>query len=149
MEGSGGFKVEKPSESNLHIWKQKGKFLLAFRDLDNVLTDSAPTEGNEVYQECQTRNAKARAIIGLTFKDDHLDHFRGLLSTSSIWSSLVNIFQRGTFINKLRARRKFYSASMLDQKRVLPYINRVLQIVSDLRNMEVTVAGKYIAMGVV
>lgn len=60
----------------------------------------------------------------------------------------MNIFQRRTPLNEVWARRRFYSANMIYEERALAYINRVRQLASDLRNMEVTVADDDMVMSV-
>jgi len=47
--GSGMFKIEKLSESNFHVCKQKIELILAFHEIENHIIDSAerpidPTE---------------------------------------------------------------------------------------------------------
>lgn len=63
-----------------------------------------------------------------------------------MWKALVNVFQRQTLLNKLNARRKFYNACMGGGERVLAYINRVRQLASDLRNMDVSLKDEDVAM---
>lgn len=148
MESLGGLKIEKLSDDNFHIWKQKVEFVLAFRELDDVVTDATPPVDEDRKHEWKKRDAKAKAIIGLTLSDDHLDHVRGLATAADMWDALVNVFQRRTLLNKLNARRNFYSAKMNDGERVLVYINRVRQLASDLKSMDIAAEDEDIAMTV-
>ena len=147
MDGLSGFKIEKLRDSNFHVWKQRVELLLAFRELDGVITKSAPSDEVEL-REWNKKDAKAKAVIGLTLNDDHLDHVRGVSSAREMWEAIMNIFQRRTVLNKLKARRQFYSAQMEDNERILNYINRVRQLAADLKSMEVAVSDEDIAMSV-
>jgi hypothetical protein len=79
MESSVGFKIDKLSDNNYHTWKQKIELLLAFRDLDEVEFEDPPAdmENNlEVATLCKKKDAKAKAVIGLTLSDEHLELVR-------------------------------------------------------------------------
>ena len=146
--GLGGLKIEKLGENNFHVWKQKVELVLAFRELDDHITEEDPPTDPDTLREWKKKDAKAKAVIGLTISDDHLDHVRDAGTAFEMWTAIVNIFQRRTLLNKLRARRNFYSVQMQDDERVLPYINRVRQLASDLRSMDVNVEDEDIAMSV-
>ena len=142
------FKIEKLGDDNYHVWKQKVELLLAFKELDDHITEPERPIDTDNWSEWKKKDAKAKAIIGLTLSDDHLDHVRGAETALEMWNSVVNIFQRRTLLNKLKARRNFYSAQMLDGEKVLTYINRVRQLASDLKSMDVEVEDEDIAMSV-
>ena len=145
-DGFGGFKIEKLGDDNFHVWKQKVELVLAFRELEDHITEHELPSAPDKLREWKRRDAKARAVIGLTLSDDHLDHVRGAETALEMWNSVLNIFQGRTLLNKIKARRKFYSAKMEDDERVLVFINRVRQLASDLKSMEVSVNDEDIAM---
>lgn len=151
MESSGAngsFKIEKLGESNFHIWKQKVLLALAFRELEgHVSTVRAPTDPTELLA-WNKNDAKARAIIGFTLNNEHLDQVRDVDTAAGMWKIIIDMFQRKTLLNCLNARRKFYSVKMADKDRVLPYINRVRQLASDLRAMDVEISDQEMAMTV-
>jgi hypothetical protein len=53
-----------------------------------------------------------------------------------MWTLLKNVFQRSSLPNKLAARRRFYTVSMMEDEGMLTYINRVQQIAEELMSME-------------
>lgn len=148
MENLGGFKIEKLGDNNFHVWKQKVELVLAFRELDDVITDEGPPTEVDKLEKWKKRDAKAKAVIGLTLSDDHLDHVRGVSTAAEMWNAITNVFQRRTLMNIVRARRDFYSAQMGDDERVLVYINRVRQLAADLKSMDVAVEDEDVAMSI-
>ena len=148
MEGSSGmFKIEKLTESNYHVWRQKIELILAFREIDHLIEVGRPSE--QVDSEKWTKDdAKARAIIGLTLSDEHLEHIRDCTTASEMWSTITDLFQRKTLLNKLACRRKFYSAKMSDGEKAITFISRVRQLAADCRAMGVAIDDQEIAMTV-
>lgn len=132
MDGGGAFKIEKLGESNYHVWKRKVELLLAFRELEDHISECELPADPDALAAWQKKDAKARAVIGLTLNDEHLEHVRGIQSALEMWKAIVNIFQRRTLLNRLTARRRFYSAKMDGSERVLSYRSRIRQLSADL-----------------
>jgi regulator of PEP synthase PpsR (kinase-PPPase family) len=90
------------------MWKQKIELLLAFRYLDDVVLRNAETGTiSEAVISFKKKDAKAKAVIGLTLSDEHLEHVRNAKTASEMWTTLKNVFQRSSLLNKLAARRRF------------------------------------------
>ena len=144
------FKIEKLSESNFHVWKQKVELILAFRELEDHISDSvsSPPPNDLAYDSWVKADAKARAVIGLTLSDEHLEHVRDCDTAVSMWSTIVDLFQRKTLLNKLACRRRFYSAKMAASEKAIAFISRVRQIAADCKAMGVNIDDKDIAMTV-
>ena len=146
-ESSTSVKIEKLNDNNFHIWKQKIQLHLALRDLDQYIDSNPPTEEKEL--EIWNRgDRKARAIIGLSLSDEHLNHVRDVTSAKDMWTAIRNLFERHTLLNKLAARRRFYTATMENGEKVLTFINRVQQLASTLKSMGIDVDDKEVAMAV-
>jgi coenzyme F420-reducing hydrogenase delta subunit len=143
QDGSfGGFKIEKLTASNYHTWKQKIELVLAFRELDEVGFNIGSTivmVDAAAAAEFRKKDAKVKAVIGLTLSDEHLEHVRGAESAAEMWLAIKNVFQRTSLLNKLAARRRFYTVSMADGERILTYVNRVKQLTEELKAMGVTI----------
>ena len=150
MEGSSGlFKIEKLSESNYHVWKQKVELILAFRELDDHISDSAsPPSVDPEHDSWIRADAKARAVIGLTLSDEHLEHVRDCETAAAMWSVITDLFQRKTLLNKLACRRRFYSAKMAASEKAMAFISRVRQLSADCKAMGVEIDDKDVAMTV-
>lgn len=119
MESLSGLKIEKLNENSFHVWKQKVEFLLAFCELDDAVLNSISANDKDEKREWNKGDAKAKAIIGTTLTDGHLDHVCGHATAADRWNALVNLFQIRTLLNKLNAHRSFYSAERNDIERVL------------------------------
>ena len=147
MDSFSDIKIEKLGEDNFHVWKQKVELLLALKDLDDHLTSTRPTDEDEL-SKWKKQDAKARAIIGLTVSDEHLDHVRDTDSAADMWNAICDVFQRKTLLNRINARRSFYTAKMREDEKMLQFINRVRHLASDLMSMEVNVEEEDIAMAI-
>ena len=135
MDSGGGIpKIEKLSESNFHVWKQKVELILAFKELNLHIGDSAgkPSASDEPDAWFK-QDAKAKAIIGLTLSDEHLEHVRDCTTAATMWSTIMDLFQRKTLLNKLHTRRRFYSAKMADSEKSMAFISRVRQPAADCK----------------
>lgn len=135
--GMGGIKIDKLTETNFHEWRQRIKMVLALRDLDDLLDeDSKP--GDDRTQELTLwtrRDTKASAIIGLTLGSEQLEHVMGCKTTAEMWSTLRGVFQRKSLMNKMKARREFYTVAMDGTEGMLGYINRVRNLGENLKAM--------------
>jgi hypothetical protein len=65
-----------------------------------------------------------------------------------MWLAIKNIFRRTSVLNKLAARRRFYTVSLADGDRIFKYINRVKQLTEELKAMDVTIVVEEVAMAV-
>jgi galactitol-specific phosphotransferase system IIB component len=137
--------------SNYHTWKQKIELVLAFRELDEVVFDIGSTNvmlDPAAAAEFRKKDAKAKAVISLNLSDEHLDHVRGSESAADIWLAIKNVFQRTSLLNKLAARRRFYTVLMVDGESILTFMNHEKQLTEELKPMGVTKDDEEVAMAV-
>ncbi len=88
------------------------------------------------------------AIIGLSISDEHLEHDRDVRPAKELLQCIVNIFERQTLLNRLAARRLFYTATKQEDENILAFTNRIRQLSSVLKSMGVDIDDKEIAMAV-
>ena len=152
MEDQGGasLRIEKLTDSNFYIWKQKIQLLLALKDVDhNVIESEVPGLPESDDRRTWLRgDIKAKAIIGLSLSDEHLEHVRDCETAKQMWEAIINVFERHTLLNKLAAWRRFYTVTMQNDEKVLAYINRVKQLAARLKSMNVDIDDKEMAMAV-
>lgn len=141
-------KIDKLTDTNFYVWKQKIQLLLALRDLDEYIDCDTPAETSENYKSWLRADSKARAIISLSLSDDHLEHVRDCTTAKQTWLAILNVFERHTLLNKLAARRDFYTVQMHTSESVLQFVNRVKQLAARLKTMSVVVDDKEMAMAV-
>ena len=56
-----------------------------------------------------------------------------------MWTSIRNVFERHTLLNKLAARRAFYTATKTEDETVLQFSNRIRQLSATLKSMSVDI----------
>ena len=96
--------------------------------------------------EWKKNDRKARAIIGLSISDEHLEHVCDVETAKEMWRAIVDVFERHTLLNKLSARRRFYTVTMEHGEKMLTYLNRVKQLVGTLEPMGVEIDDQELAM---
>ena len=163
--GSSSTKIQKLNDSNYHFWKQKIVLFLALKDLGDLLQEdppisttsdtasSSPENSNGTSPQIDTamaswkiRDRQARAIVGLSLPDEHLEHVRDVKTAKSMWKTIIDVFERHTLVSKLSARRKFYTITMERGEKVLAYLYRVEQLDSTLKSMKVEIDDKELVM---
>ena len=147
--GGGNPKIDKLTESNLHVWEHKVELILAFRRLNLHIGDSAakpsPSDQAETWLKQDT---KAKAIIGLTLSDRHLEHVRDCATADSMWSTITDLFQRKMLLDMLHTRRRSYSTKMVYSEKTMTLISRVHQLAADCKTMYVSIGDQEFAMAV-
>lgn len=102
-------KIEKLSESSFHVWKQKVELIITFRELEEHIGASSQLPTTEVDSKWLEDDSKAEDVIGLTLSEEHLEHVRDFKTASTMWSTIMDLFQRKTLLNKLTTHRRFYA----------------------------------------
>jgi len=135
--GMGGVKIDKLTETKFHEWRQRNKMVLALRDLDDMLDGDGKPEKEEVreFVVYKRHDTKARAIIGLTLRSEQLKQVSGCKTTAKKWSTLQGVFQRKSWMKKMKARHEFYTVAINVGEGMLGYINRVRNLGENLKAM--------------
>ncbi len=142
-------KIEQLKESNYHAWKIRIQHVLTLKGLKKFIIQDPPerTATNLAQHESwEEKDAKAQAVIGLTLSDELLENVREVASAKEMWTAIRNVFERHTLLNKLSARRKFYTAAMEGNESVLKFANRIRQLAASLKSMNVDIPQSEMAM---
>ncbi len=141
-------RIEKLNNINYHAWKIRIQHVLALKDLDDFLTEEPPKEDapKADVTAWNKKDKKAQAIIGLTLSDELLENVRDSESAKLMWLTIKNIFERHTLLNKLSARRQFYTAEMQENESVLKFSNRIRQMAATLKSMGCLISNSEMAM---
>ena len=127
--------MKKLNDSNFHAWKQKIQLLLASKDLDEIIEDDEPDLNELEFKTWQRKDKKAQACIGLTLSDSMLENVRECETAKEMWETICDVFEKHTLLNKLAARRRFYTAEKLESESILAYSNRIRQLGATLKSM--------------
>lgn len=138
-------KIEKLNHNNYHSWKQKIELLLALKDLDQHISSPRPKDESEALA-WDKNDRKTRAIIGLTLSDQILENVRHVNTSTEMWMEIQNVFEQHTLRNKLAARRRFFTVTKSEGETILEFCNRIRQLASTLKSMNVTVQDCDMAM---
>ena len=142
---SGSIKIDQLNDSNCHAWKQKIVLLLSLKDLDDLIEENPPTDTAELAK-WEKKDRNARAVIGLSLSDEHVEHVRDVETAKETWTAILNVLDRHTLLKQLSARRKFYTVTMESGEKMLTYLNRVKQLAATLKSMSVEIDDKEMAM---
>ena len=116
--GSSSIRVEKLNEHNFHAWKQKIQLLLAFKELDELIEDDPPRDTTSAeHAAWRRRDKKAQACIGFTLTDSFLENVREATAAKQMWKAITDVFEKHALLNKLAARRRFYTATVSEREK--------------------------------
>ncbi len=111
-------KIEKLNENNFHIWKVKMRMVLSIKELETHLhDDNPPATPDPSFKEWIRNDGKARAFIGLSLSNNHLEQVQHLKSAREMWKSICDIYEKHTLFNQLTARRRFYTSVMNENRK--------------------------------
>ena len=139
--------IEKLHDGNFHVWKMRIRMVLSIRELDEHLDTDTPSTGNiESHRLWKNKDKKARALIGMSISDDHLEQVQHAESAKEMFGLICDMYEKHTLLNKLAARRRFYTATMKESEKVLSFSARVRQYATSLKSMGVAIDDQEMAM---
>lgn len=144
--GKDELKISKLNDDNFHVWKSRILLVLALKELDQFIVDNPPPASSDGYQKWQKSDNKAKAIIGLNLSDSHLEQVEHAKTAKDLWWMITEIFEKHTLMNKLSARRRFYTAVMREDENVLEFASRIRQLAGSLKSMGVSIDDPEMAM---
>ena len=142
-------RIEKLNNSNYFSWKIRIQHLLTLKDLENFLEDDPPSSeepNSGTIASWYKKDKKAQAVIGLNLSNDLLENVRDVTTTKERWNAIKNVFERHTLLNKLSAHKRFFTATMSTDESVLQFSNRIRQLSSTLKSMDVIISESEMAI---
>ena len=146
MDTNSGIRIDKLRDDNFHTWKTRIQLVLSLKEVDGYISDDPPDRESDSYSEWNKGDLKAKALIGLTLSDAHLEQVQHAGSAKEMWTLICDIFEKHTLLNKLAARRRFYTAKMHENEKLLAFAARVRQLAATLKSMSVTIEDSEMAM---
>lgn len=100
------------------------ELLLIKENLWDLLTEEIPT-GERALQRWNRRDAKARALIGLSVEVNQLVHIRSKKTAAETWESLRQIHKKDTLVTKIHLIKRICSLRMKDDGNIEEHINEL------------------------
>ena len=138
--------IDQLRDDNYYTWKHRIQFALSLRDLDHVITEEPPADGDTSLPTWNKQDKKAKSLIALALSDPHLEQVQHAPSAKEMWQLISEIFEKHTLLNRLTTRRLFYTAKMNDNEKARLFAARIRQLASTLKSMNVEVKNNEMAM---
>lgn len=117
MDSNSSIRIEKLHNDNFHTWKTRIQLFLALKEAHFYLFYDLPASNSPSYSERRKGDLKAKAIICLTLSEEHLEQVQHASSTGNMRNLISDIYEKHTLLNKLAARRRFFTAKMLENEK--------------------------------
>lgn len=142
-------KIDKFSDHNYHVCKQKLKLVLTFKELNGYGDGKLETPTDELSRAIwQNAIGKAKAIIGHFLANGHLEYVLYSNTAADIRKVFSDLCQQQTLLKHLAAPRKLYTAQMKTSEKVLSNISQVKQLSAYLESIDVHTPDQKVAMTV-
>lgn len=82
-----------------------------------------------------TKDASARAIVGLALDDSHLSHVIGVASANEMWIKLKGYHERGSLSNIIHVLRKLCSVRLQEGGNMSKHLTEISGLVQRLLGM--------------
>jgi hypothetical protein len=105
--------------------------LLELKEPERAHRRRPPERDEGEFATWRCRDKKSMASIELSLIDALLENVREASTVKAMWTFIINVFERHALLNKLSARRNFYTARILDGEKILP--NRIRQLAAALK----------------
>lgn len=103
-------------------------------------------DASDEFKSWKKRDKKAKGMIALPLSDVHLEQVQHAFTAKEMWSLIADIFEKHTLLNKLSARRRFYTAKMEDGEKIRSFAACLRQLASTLKSISVDVKDNEMAM---
>ena len=128
------------NEKNFPTWKIQMKMHLIGNDLFSIVdgTELEPSSENESAQSASAhkkfcvRRDKALATIVLAVDPSLLYLLGDPTDPADVWKKLTDIFQKKTWANKLRLRRKLYSMKLKSGCSLQEHLKEFVELFSEM-----------------
>lgn len=124
--------MERLNDVNWASWKFRMELLLVKEGLWTVVNEPEP---ENVTASWTTKDASARATIGLALDDSQLSHVMGASSANDMWMKLKGHHERGSLTNKIHVLRKLCSVRLSEGGNMSNHLAEISGLVHRLHGM--------------
>lgn len=122
------------NEGNFATWKIQMKMHLIASDLFDIVdgTETAPEEDTDQYRKFCSRQKKALSALVLGVEPRLLYLLGDPEDPNKVWKKLLEHFQKKTWANKLRLRRRLYSMQLRVGKSLQNHLRDFIELFSEM-----------------
>src|SRR6218665_2203655 len=131
-------KIEKLNNQNYQIWKFNRELLINKEDLWETVTKEIP---DPVTAEWQTKDAQARAIIGLQAADNHLHLIRKQTTAKGSWQILKKYHERATLSSKVNLLKRLCGLKLTEHGNMENHLAEMQNLIDQLASLGEPLAG--------
>lgn len=124
--------VERLNDTNWASWKFRVELLLVKDGLWEVVSNPKPVDVNATWI---SKDASARAVIGLALDDGQLSHVLGASTANEMWTQLQGYHERGSLSNKIHVLRKLCSLRLMEGGDMSKHLTEMTGLVHKLLGM--------------
>jgi hypothetical protein len=139
MADEGSSKIAKLNNQNCQTWKFTMELLLTKEDLweTSVRPKEAP---DPVTTEWQTKDGKARAIIGLQVEDNQLHLVRKQSTAKGSWQALQKYHEKATLSSKVNLLKKLCGLKLTEHGDMENHLAEMQNLIDQLSSLGETLA---------
>lgn len=124
--------MERLNNCNWASWKFRMELMLVKEGLWAVVSEPKPDDAGTSWS---TKDASARAMIGLALDDCQLSHVIDVSTANEMWLRLKGYHERGSLCNKIHVLRKLCSLRLAEEGDMSKHLTEVANLVHRLQGM--------------
>lgn len=128
---SNGYTIEKLTNGNYPMWKQKIELILIKEKLWSYVTGDQPSDPDEA-KAFQEKSLEAYATIKLAIEDNLYSKLSGCQNAKEAWHRLQQYFEKSSIVNTLQLDQKLLSLKFHDGMNLEEFIAKLEKIVAQL-----------------
>src|SRR6218665_2077187 len=132
MAGKSSNKIENLNNQNYKTWKFKMELFLIKEDLWETVTKEIP---DPVTAEWQTKDAKARAIIGLEVADNQLHLIRKQTTAKGSWQTLKKYHEKTTVSSKVNLLKRLCGLKLTEHGDMENHLAEMQNLIDQLASL--------------
>ena len=136
----GKYEIEKFNGKNdFSYWRMQMKNTLISQKLHKALAGKEKKHKDMSDEDWEELDLEARASIILCLERDVAFLVDGEETAAGVWSKLETTFMTKSLTNRIYLKSKLYTCKMEEGSSIREYINKFDRIISDLKDIDVTV----------
>ena len=137
------YSIDKLDALNYHTWRAKTKAILIAKEQWIVIDDEATENPSDAWKKT---DQKALSTIFLLVNDSELTHIEDCETAAAAWKRLGEVFEAKGIMRRVLLKRNLLSVRLEDTSSMQEYINDVIKITRQLKEIGAPVSDEDIAL---